>query len=141
MTKINLSLGMKLTALGIFTFLIFSGKTMPQDSSLVQKAFQSCLDHRKVQPHLKAVSFDHYNEVLAVWQNEYATSKMKLNQFGKAAVISHKTDLFFHAIEDYVRLSDVRTEDGQIVLTFTAGVEFTCTYLSGKNKVTKLTFE
>ena len=106
--------------------LAFSGQLKAQDSFFLQMAFKSCLDHGEVQPHLKAVSFDDHREVLAVLKNKYVTSEMKLTQFGKKAVISPGPDLFFHGIEDYVRLSAVSIKKDKITLAFSAGANFTC---------------
>ncbi len=117
---------------------MISGKLKAQDTFFLQKAFQACLDHPEVQPHLTAVSFDQNKEVLAVLKNEYVTSELKLTQFGKEAVISHKTDLFFHSIDDYVMISGIAADKNSITLTITAGVSFTCTYAVNKDKVIKL---
>jgi len=138
MTKINFSPFQKLLVFLVITLPAFSIKAKAQDSFSVQKAFQSCLDHPKVQPLLKAVSFSDYVEVLAIVKNKYVTSEMNLTQFGKAAVVLPDTDLFFHGIEDHVTLSDVRTKKEEITLALIAGAKFTCTYDGNKGKVTGL---
>lgn len=138
MTKINFSPFQKLLVFLVITLPAFSIKAKAQDSFSVQKAFQSCLDHPKVQPLLKAVSFSDHVEVLAIVKNKYVTSKMKLTKFGKDAVIYHVKDLFFYGIEDYVTLSDLSTKKDKITLTLIAEAKFTCTYAGNRGKVTKL---
>ncbi|MCZ4409519.1 hypothetical protein O3Q51_11910 [Cryomorphaceae bacterium 1068] len=137
-TKVKFSPVKTFSILVVLILLIISGKLKAQNTFFLQKAFQSCLDHPKIQPHLKAVSFDHHEEVLAIVKTNYVTSEIKLTQFGKEAVISNDTDLFFYGIEDYVRLSDISTDKEKIALTIQAGIEFTCTYDENKGKVIKV---
>lgn len=139
MTKIKFSSFRNLSVLVLLMILLLSGNMNAQDPSYVQEALQSCLQHPEVKPNLRAVSFDDHKDVLAVMRNSFVNADMKLMMFGKEAVISENTDLFFHGIEDYVDLTEVQIKKDQIILTFTSGDQFTCTYSRNKDKVTKLT--
>jgi hypothetical protein len=139
MTKIEFSSFRNLSVLVLFMILLLSGSMNAQDPSCMQKTLQSCLQHPEVKPNLRAVFFDDNKDVLSVMRNSFVDADMKLMMFGKEAVISENTDLFFHSIEDYVDLTEVQIKKDQILLTFTLGDQFTSTYKGNKDKVTKLT--
>lgn len=120
-------------------FLAIAPKMSAQDSVFLQKAVQSCLDHPKVRPNLKGVTFADHKDVLAVAKNRYTTEDIELTMFGQVAIILEKPDLFFYGIENYVEVEEVQRDKDKIMLTFMAGDHFTCSYSGKKGKVTKLT--
>ena len=134
----NFSLFRNLSFVGIFLLLLFSGKLKAQDPFYLQKAMQSCLEHPEVKPNLRAVSFDDYKDVLVVARNSFTSADMKLIMFGKEVMILEQPALFFYGIENYVDLKEVQTEKDMIILSFTTGSKFTCTYSGSKDKVKKL---
>jgi len=139
MTKIKFSSFRQLSFSAMLIFLVIAPKMSAQDSVFLQKAMQSCLDHQKVRPNLKAVTFADQKNVLAVAKNRYTTEDIELTMFGQEAIIREKPDLFFYGIENYVEVEEVQTEKDKIILTFMADDHFTCSYSGKKGKVTKLT--